>query len=314
VSGADGRYERGPGVSGRFAMDRLADSVRARGNVCVGLDTAFEYIPPAAAAAFESQAGAVLAFNREVIESTLDVAACYKVQIAYYEALGLRGMEVYAKTLAFLRERGAVVIADIKRGDIADTALRYARAHFSGDFEADLVTLNPYMGMDSLAPWLEEAGKHGKGAFVLLKTSNPGYRDFQGAVLKDGRLFYESVKDKLALLAEKEKGESGYGIFGAVFGIDGTFGSGGASLSLPPGLFLLIPGYGAQGAGPAEVSGVMNGSKSNAVVNASRLLLKAWTKEEPEVRERATIKSAALSARRAAINMRDEILRYGRAA
>jgi len=299
--------------SKNFSIDKLAGAVKEKGNVCIGLDTALEYLPPKAAAAYQSNSEAIYAFNRAIIEKTLDIAACYKVQIAYYEALGLKGMETYAKTLTFLRERGAISIADIKRGDIADTAFRYAQAHFSGDFEADLVTLNPYLGMDSLEPWLNEAKKHKKGAFVLLKTSNPGYKDFQGAILKDGRLFYEDVNEKLALLAEREKGESGFGIFGAVFGVDGNYKpeKSACSAACPaPGLFLLIPGYGAQGAGATQISGLLDKEKGNAVVNASRSILKAWKLKAPDSPDAqdATIESASLCAREAALKMRSEIL------
>jgi len=135
-----------------FNMDRLYDAVAARGPVCVGLDTAADYLPPAELKRSASVSEAILAYNRAVIDATLDAAACFKVQIAYYEALGLAGLGAYAATLAYLRARGALVIADVKRGDIADTAARYAEAHFSGDFEVDFVTLSPYMGMDSIPP------------------------------------------------------------------------------------------------------------------------------------------------------------------
>ncbi len=136
-----------------YNMDRLFEKAAVNGHVCVGLDTAPEYIPEKERKAASSDAEAVFFFNKTVIDATLEAAACYKVQVAYYEALGIDGLKVYADTLRYLRSKKALVIADIKRGDIADTASQYAKAHFEGDFEADFVTLSPYMGMDSIEPW-----------------------------------------------------------------------------------------------------------------------------------------------------------------
>ena len=149
-----------------FAMQRLQALCAEKGVLCVGLDTDPSYLPPEVLRLYDSPAEAVLAFNRAVIESTAPHAVCYKVQAAYYEAMGLAGMRTYAETLRAVRAAGFPVIADVKRGDIADTASAYARAHFSGDFEADLITLNPYMGFDTLEPFLAWAEKEGKGAFT----------------------------------------------------------------------------------------------------------------------------------------------------
>lgn len=133
-------------------MDKLYEAVAARGPVCVGLDTEFGYLPETAVDPAKTAGENIVAFNRALIEATKAVAGCYKVQIAYYEALGLDGMRAYAETLRLVRESGCPVIADIKRGDIAKTAEMYAKAHFTGDFEADLLTLAPYMGLDSISP------------------------------------------------------------------------------------------------------------------------------------------------------------------
>ena len=170
-----------------FNIDKLFEAAAEKGHVCVGLDTAAEYIPPAELGKNHSGSEAVLAFNKAVIDSTIDIAACYKVQIAYYEEAGLSGLAAYAKTLQYIREKGGLAIADIKRGDIADTASRYAKAHFEGEFEADFVTLSPYMGMDSVEPWLAYAQSKGKGAFVLMRTSNKGMRDFEYLEIANNR-------------------------------------------------------------------------------------------------------------------------------
>ena len=167
-------------------MDKLYESVAANGPVCVGLDTEISYLPTTDTA--KTAGENVVAFNRALIDATKGVAGCYKVQIAYYESLGLDGMRAYAETLKLARATGLPVIADIKRGDIAKTAEMYAKAHFTGDFEADIITLAPYMGLDSISPYLPYCAEQGKGVFVLCRTSNPGAKDFEYKKLDDGRL------------------------------------------------------------------------------------------------------------------------------
>ena len=144
-------------------MDKLYEAVEARGPVCVGLDTDFSYLPADFVDSTLSKGENIVRFNKQLIEATKAVAGCYKVQIAYYEALGLDGMKAYADTLKAVREAGVPVIADIKRGDIAKTAEMYAMGHFTGDFEADFVTLAPYMGLDSISPISALRRKAGQG-------------------------------------------------------------------------------------------------------------------------------------------------------
>jgi orotidine-5'-phosphate decarboxylase len=292
-----------------YNIDRLFEAVAAKGHVCVGLDTAAEYVPPAERGRFASDAEAVLAFNRALVDSTLDVAACYKVQIAYYEEMGIAGLAAYAETLRYIRAQGGLVIADIKRGDIADTALRYAKAHFDGDFEADFVTLSPYMGMDSIEPWLSYADSTGKGAFVLMRTSNKGMRDFEYLeIAPDKKRLYHAVGDKLTALAAAHSGAHGYGAFGAVVGCTER-DEAAAIRAHYPHLFFLIPGYGAQG-GAADDAALLLREGNGGVVNASRSILKAWNAEIKDSggdESTATTTFAAEAARRAAIAMRDAI-------
>jgi orotidine-5'-phosphate decarboxylase len=234
------------------------------------------------------------------------------VQIAYYEELGIAGLKTYAETLRYIRERGGLVIADIKRGDIADTALRYARAHFDGDFEADFVTLSPYMGMDSIEPWLSYADSKGKGAFVLMRTSNKGMRDFEYRELKNGGRLYDAVGDKLSELAASRLGVHGYGAFGAVVGADPKSGvereEAAAIRAKRHNLFFLIPGYGAQG-GAADDAALLLRQGNGGVVNASRSILKAWTAVSAAEAAPAHAGNAfaAEAARNAAVVMRDAI-------
>jgi len=293
-------------------IDRLFDAVSAKGHVCVGLDTAAEYVPAKSRQGL-SDAEAVLAFNKALIDLTLDVAACYKVQIAYYEEMGLAGLSAYSQTLRYIREKGGLAIADVKRGDIADTALRYAKGHFNGDFEADFVTLAPYMGMDSIEPWLEAAKAKGKGAFVLMRTSNKGMRDFEylevsGADGGGKKRLYHAVGDKLAGLASAHSGTCGYGVFGAVVGC--TERDEAAEIRRKySNLFFLIPGYGAQG-GAADDAALLLREGNGGVVNASRSILKAWSAELGKSggdESAATNAFAAEAARRAVVEMRDAI-------
>jgi orotidine-5'-phosphate decarboxylase len=296
-----------------YNIDKLYETVAKRGPVCVGLDTALEYIPERER--LPSAADSVLAYNKTIIDATIDVAACFKVQIAYYEELGLEGLKAYAQTLKYLRDKGALVIADIKRGDIADTASRYARAHFEGDFEADFVTLTPYLGMDSIEPWLEWADKKDKGAFVLMRTSNKGRRDFQYLELNQAEKprLYNAVGDKLSELATTHLGKHGYGAFGVVVGADPQSEEerkeAAAIRAKYPDLFFLIPGYGAQG-GAASDAALLLRNSNGGVVNASRSILKAWQKRaatdgiDLAVADNALVASAA---REAALEMRDAL-------
>ena len=199
-------------------MDKLYEAVEARGPVCVGLDTDFSYLPADFVDETLSKGENIVRFNKALIEATKAVAGCYKVQIAYYEALGLDGLRAYAETLKAVRAAGVPVIADIKRGDIAKTAEMYAIGHFTGDFEADFVTLAPYMGLDSISPYLPYAEKAGKGMFVLCRTSNGGAKDFEYEKLADGRHVYDLVGDKLNELGKGYLGEHGYSSIGLVIG------------------------------------------------------------------------------------------------
>ncbi|MCA1949443.1 MAG: orotidine-5'-phosphate decarboxylase [Treponema sp.] len=291
----------------KYAMDALFEAVRDRGPVCVGLDTAPDYIPPREIKHATSKARAVLDFNRAIIDATQDVSACYKVQIAYYEALGLAGLEAYRDTLAYIRQRGSLVIADIKRGDIADTAKCYAKAHYEGDFEADLVTLSPYMGMDSIEPWFSYAKEQGKGAFVLMRTSNKGMKDFEYQELAKGGRLYHEVGRKMQALAKECRGSSGFGAFGVVVGC--TEPEEAERIRREHGdLFFLIPGYGAQG-GAAEDASRLLIDGNGGVVNASRSILKAWFADfNTQNISEATYADVAAAARREALAMKNDIL------
>lgn len=281
-----------------FIIDKLYNRVEERGVVCVGLDTAIEYIP---SHLFEgrSETEALVEFNKQIIDATIDVAACFKVQIAYYEALGLKGMLAYKETLDYLREKDAIIIADIKRGDIAATAKQYAKAHFEGDFEVDFITLSPYMGMDSIEPYMPYMEKGNKGVFTLVRTSNPGAEDIEMVKTEDGRDVYKVVGDKLTEMGNKVSGDCGYSSIGGVIGC--THVEEGIEIRKRfKNMFFLIPGYGAQGGKAEDVALYLNNG-NGGVVNSSRAILLAYKKQEGREKE------FALCAREEAIRMRDEI-------
>lgn len=278
-------------------MDKLYDRVEKNGVVCLGLDTAIDYIPEFFRE--NKTAGeAIFEFNRAIIDRTLDVVSCYKVQIAYYEALGIEGLIAYKNTLEYLRNKDAIIIADIKRGDIAATAKMYAKGHFTGDFEADFVTLSPYMGMDSIEPYMPyiETGK--KGIFTLVRTSNPGAADIEYIETKDNERVYDVVGRRLMKFGEDHIASCGYHPFGGVIGC--THVEEGKEIRKKMhNMFFLIPGYGAQGGKAEDVALYLNDG-NGGIVNSSRAILLAYKKENNET-------EFAEAARRECIRMRDEI-------
>lgn len=279
-------------------IDRLYNQVEEKGFLCVGLDTSLDYIPE------EYKANkpihqAIFDFNKEIIDATSDIAAIYKLQIAYYESYGIEGMLAYRDTLKYLRENNLLSIGDIKRSDIAASAKQYAKAHFSGDFECDFITLNPYMGMDSIEPYEEYLASGNKGIFVLLRTSNPGANDFETSITDNEELFYK-VGDRLKELNEKYLGENGYGPVGLVVGATHTKEVESIRQRYDNSFFL-IPGFGAQGADSLNVYKLLN-NKNAGVVNNSRGILKAYMNYEDGK------ENIGKYAREAALKTREDIL------
>jgi orotidine-5'-phosphate decarboxylase len=280
-------------------IDRLYESVDKKGNVCVGLDTDLSYLPQEFLSKYTNEEDALFEFNRRIIDATSDVAACFKVQIAYYEALGLKGLSAYKRTLEYLREHKCIAIADIKRGDIAKTAEMYAKAHFEGDFESDMVTLSPYMGLDSIEPYLPYVKNKGKGLFVLVRTSNKGAQDLQYIEASDGKRIYRHTADKLYSMGKDYMGECGYSSIGGVIGC--THLEEGRLLREDyKNMFLLIPGYGAQGGAAKEVAVYLRAG-NGGVVNSSRAILLAYRNKENGERQFDQY------SRQEALHMREEI-------
>jgi orotidine-5'-phosphate decarboxylase len=194
-----------------------------------------------------------------------------------------------------------ISIADIKRGDIANTAKMYAKAHFEGDFESDFITLNPYMGFDSIEPYLPYIKDKEKGIFVLLRTSNKGSKDIQYISDSENKRVYDIVGEKINEMGKNYLGKSGYSSIGAVVGCTTGF-EGKEMRNKFSSTFFLIPGYGAQGGTAKDVSNYLTYG-NGGIVNSSRGILLAYKKEENGE------KTFEKSARKAAITMRDDILR-----
>ena len=290
-------------------MSRLQDACRKNGPLCIGLDTDPSYLPESVIAKYPSKEEAVLAYNKGIVDAASQYAGCYKVQIAYYEAMGLKGMEVFAKTVQYIRSKNIPVISDVKRGDIADTAKAYAKAHFQGDFETDIITINPYMGFDTLEPFMSFFPE--KGAFVLLRTSNPGMQDIENQSLDNGKPVLSLVGEKLNQLAA-EYASSNPGEcspFGAVVGC--TEEEDARKIrDMYPNVFFLIPGFGAQG-GKARIAATLL-DKAGGAVNSSRGILTAWKKDEELAAKREagtlTMEDIVASATKAATESTEVLL------
>jgi orotidine-5'-phosphate decarboxylase len=257
--------------------DRLIASVSKKVSACaVGLDPRIDLMPDFIQSgrgplSRSSVCSIISDFHELVLDAVADLVPAVKPQLAFYEQYGLGGMEAFENTVRLARERGVLVIADGKRNDIASTAEAYANA-FLGDsgFFSDAMTVTPYLGRDSLEPFAKACAQHGKGMFVVLKTSNPGSRDFQNQPLQaTARPLYESIAEIIEDLGTNLIGASGYSSIGAVIGA--TFPEDGRRLrELMPHSLILVPGYGAQGGSAQSAAACFHENGMGAVVSSSR--------------------------------------------
>jgi orotidine-5'-phosphate decarboxylase len=264
--------------------DRLAQGVKTKKTpALVGLDPRWESLPEGLKQGrdAESRTDRAAAFEQFCIE-TIDVVAplvpAVKPQAAFFEQLGPAGMTALEKVVRHARRRGLIVVVDAKRGDIGSTAEAYADG-FLGDFDVapwggDALTVNPYLGDDSLTPFVDAANNRGAGLFVLVKTSNPGGATFQDLVA-DGRPIYRHVAAHVERLAAETAGASGYGIVGGVVGA--TYPEQLAELraAMPHG-WLLVPGFGSQGGSAHDVAAAFDANGLGAIVNNSRGIIFAY--------------------------------------
>lgn len=274
--------------------DRLADAVRRSGPLCVGLDPRWESLPASIREAHHSKnlLGVVEAFEqfcRRVLELVRPFAGVVKPQAAFFELAGPHGMQALRNTLVLAKQMGFVTILDAKRGDIASTASAYAAAAFAGCeregqtfpiWDADSLTINPYLGRDAVEPFLAAAKEAKRGTFVLVRTSNPGAGLFQDLIC-EGKPVYRHVATAVAAWNASTIGTCGLGDVGAVVGATHP-----AELvelrAAMPDVWLLVPGYGAQGGTAADVKAAYRKDGLGAVVNSSRGVTFPFKPDDPD--------------------------------
>ena len=267
---------------------------KTKAPIVVGLDPMLNYIPKHIqekafkefGETLEGAAEAIWQFNKEIVDKTYDLIPAVKPQIAMYEQFGIPGIMAFKKTVDYCKSKDLVVIGDIKRGDIGSTSAAYATGHIGkvqigankiAPFDEDFVTLNPYMGADSITPFIDVCKEEKKGLFILEKTSNPSSGDFQDQMIGD-RPVYELVGEKVAQWGETCMGDD-YSYVGAVVGA--TYPEMGKTLrKIMPKAYILVPGYGAQGGQGKDLVHFFNEDGLGAIVNSSRGIIAAYKQEK----------------------------------
>lgn len=276
-------------TSGHFA-DRLMAGCRAKAPICIGLDPVYERLPgPLGAGPAEEGTLARVAATETFCEGVIDAVApytpCIKIQSACFERYQWPGVEAMGRLVERARTRGLVVIADVKRGDIGISSAHYAEAFLSPwrlddrlvGVGADAVTINPYLGMDALEPFVRTAAAHARGLFALVRTSNPGSDALQSLPLADGRAVCDAVADLVREAGDSPAlmGEAGYSLLGAVVGATKPDDVRRLRNRMPRQIFL-VPGFGAQGGGAGDVVDCFGDDGTGALITASRSVLYAF--------------------------------------
>ncbi len=262
--------------------------------IVVGLDPMLNYIPEHVqkkaysefGETLEGAAEAIWQYNKAIVDATYDLIPAVKPQIAMYEQFGIEGLKAFKRTVDYCKEKGLVVIGDIKRGDIGTTSAAYATGHLGkvtvgtkqySLFDEDFVTVNPYLGTDGIKPFIDVCKEEKKGLFILVKTSNKSSGEFQDKLI-DGRPLYEIVGEHVAKWGEEHMGDK-YSYIGAVVGA--TYPEMGKVLrKVMPKSFILVPGYGAQGGKAEDLKPYFNEDGLGAIVNSSRGIIAAYKQEK----------------------------------
>ena len=301
-------------------IDKLIDHItEKKSHVVVGLDPVYENLP--ACLRFEKEGNinlrhigdSIVEFNFKLIDAIYDLIPAVKPQIAFYEKYGIEGIKAFIKTISHAKKKGLIVIEDSKRNDIGSTAEAYSAGHIGRVkigtksktiFDADAITVTPYLGSDGILPFIDDARKYQKGVFVLVKTSNPSSIEIQDIITIVGKKkikLYEVVAELVDLWGRNITGSSGYSSLGAVVGA--TFPKEAKILrKLMPKACFLVPGYGFQGATASDVINCFNKDGYGAIISASRSINYAYKKDN-----RFAEKEFALAAREAVIKMNEEI-------
>lgn len=303
-------------------INRLVAQIKKTGApIVVGLDPMMKFIPEhikeKAFAEFgetlEGAAEAILQYNKAIVDAIYELVPAVKPQIAMYEQFGLPGLSAFYKTVQYCKEKGLVVIGDIKRGDIGSTSEAYAVGHLGKvqvgsrsyyGFDEDFVTVNPYLGSDGVNPFIKVCKEEKKGIFVLVKTSNPSSGEFQDRQIADAgnRPLYEVVGEQVAKWGETHMGDT-YSYVGAVVGA--TYPEMGKVLrKIMPKSYILVPGYGAQGGKGADLVHFFNEDGLGAIVNSSRGIIAAYQQEKYA---RFGAENFADASRAAVLDMKEDI-------
>lgn len=303
-------------------IDNLIDKIKQMNNPTVaGLDPRLEYIPEHLrtkayeeyGTGFEGAAAAILSFNKGLIDALCDIVPAVKPQLAYYEMYGLEGMKAFYETVRYAKSKDLLVIADGKRNDIGSTAEAYATAFLGRNsleegqkpvFDTDALTVNPYLGIDGVKPFLDDCEKYGKGIFLLVKTSNKSSGQLQDLKTENGKTIYEIVAGLVDEWGSSLVGKHGYSSIGAVVGA--TYPEQAVVLrKIMKKSYILVPGYGAQGGSAADAARSFNSDGLGAIVNASRSIMCAYQSQRWS--EKYSGMEYAEAARAEAIRMRDEL-------
>lgn len=303
-------------------INRLVAQIKKTGApIVVGLDPMMKFIPEhikeKAFAEFgetlEGAAEAIWQYNKAIVDAIYELVPAVKPQIAMYEQFGLPGLSAFYKTVQYCKEKGLVVIGDIKRGDIGSTSEAYAVGHLGKvqvgsrsyyGFDEDFVTVNPYLGSDGVNPFIKVCKEEKKGIFVLVKTSNPSSGEFQDRQIADAgnRPLYEVVGEQVAKWGETHMGDT-YSYVGAVVGA--TYPEMGKVLrKIMPKSYILVPGYGAQGGKGADLVHFFNEDGLGAIVNSSRGIIAAYQQEKYA---RFGAENFADASRTAVLDMKEDI-------
>ena len=300
------------------AMDRLIKRIKETNNpTVIGLDTKYDMIPNCIKNKYddnlEGVSKSILEFNKRLIDATYDIIPAVKINIAFYEMYGLDGMKAFEETCKYAKEKEMIVMADIKRGDIGNTAKAYSNAFLGrtkiGDreeaiYDVDFVTLSPYMGTDSIKPFVEDCIKYNKGAFVIVKTSNPSSGELQDLTLESGEEVYTKVAKLVEEWGKDLVGEYGYSSISAVVGA--TYPKQLEDLrKVSPHTFFLIPGYGAQGGKAEDIALGFDKNGIGGIVNSSRGLMCAY--QSDKWKDKFTEEEFDKATRAEAIRMREEL-------
>ena len=300
-------------------IEKLVERIKKlEAPIVVGLDPTLNFVPGflldkainEKGETLEAAADAIFEFNKKIVDAVYDLIPAVKPQIAMYEQFGIPGLMAYKQTVDYCHEKGLLVIGDAKRGDIGSTSTAYAIGHLGkvkigsteiAPIDTDFLTINPYMGSDSVVPFVEECKKNDKGLFILVKTSNPSSGEFQDQKVGK-KAVYELVGKKVDEWGA-ELVKNGYSDVGAVVGA--TYPEMGEVLrEIMPKAYILVPGYGAQGGTAAELKSFFNKDGLGAIVNSSRGIIAAF-KQEKYAEYGA--EGFAEAARAAVIDMKNDI-------